>query len=105
MENRGAVKIMARIGRKSTLQWIKEDYRSNPVRFCAEVIGMISNLIASLILMWYSPTPPMFVAYIFFLIATVFLIYGAWSRKSFGFTMMYLVYLGIDGIGFVKTIL
>ena len=59
---------MARIGRKSTLKWIQEDYRSNPVRFCCEVIGMISNLIASLILMWYSPNPPMFLAYIFFLI-------------------------------------
>ena len=47
----------------------------------------------------------MFIAYIFFLIATVFLMYGAFSRKSFGFTAMYLVYLGIDGIGFIKTIL
>ena len=38
---------MARIGRKSTLEWIKEDYKSNPIRFCCELIGMISNLIAS----------------------------------------------------------
>ena len=96
---------MARIGRKSTLQRIKEDYRSNPMRFCFELVGMISNLIASLILMWYSPNPPMFIAYIFFLIATVFLMYGAWSRKSFGFTVMYLVYLCIDGVGFIKTLL
>jgi hypothetical protein len=105
MENRGAIEIMARVGRRKTLEWIKEDYTDNPVRFCAEVIGMISNLIASMILMWYSPNPPMFMAYIFFLVATVFLIYGAWSRRSFGFTLMYLVYLGIDGIGFIKTIL
>tara|TARA_B100000902_G_scaffold187535_1_gene179569 strand:+ start:41 stop:331 length:291 start_codon:yes stop_codon:yes gene_type:complete len=96
---------MARIGRKSTLEWIKEDYKSNPKRFYAEVIGMASNVVAALILMWYSPNPPMFIAYIFFLIATFFLMYGAWSRKSFGFTVMYLVYLGIDGIGFIKTIL
>ena len=96
---------MARIGRKSTLEWIKEDYKNNPVRFCAEVIGMISNLTASMILMWNSQNQPMFIAYIFFLIATVFLIYGAWSRRSFGFTVMYLIYLGIDGIGFVKTLL
>ena len=96
---------MARIGRKSTLKWIQEDYRSNPVRFCCEVIGMISNLIASLIKVISFPNPPMFIAYIFFLIATFFLMYGAWSRKSFGFTVMYLVYLGIDGIGFIKTIL
>ena len=96
---------MARVGRRKTLEWIKEDYRQNPFRFCCEVIGMTSNLTASMILMWNSPNPPMFIAYIFFLIATVFLIYGAWSRKSFGFTVMYLVYLAIDGIGFIKTLL
>jgi hypothetical protein len=96
---------MARVGRRKTLEWIKEDYISNPTRFCCEVVGMISNLIASLILMWYSPNPPMFIAYIFFLFATFFLMYGAFSRKSFGFTVMYLVYLAIDGIGFIKTIL
>tara|TARA_B100002019_G_C21092921_1_gene509549 strand:- start:286 stop:576 length:291 start_codon:yes stop_codon:yes gene_type:complete len=96
---------MARIGRRTTIEWIKEDYTSNPFRFVCEVIGMISNLIASLILMWYSPNPPMFVAYIFFLVATCFLMYGAFSRRSFGFTVMYLVYLAIDGIGFVKTLL
>ena len=96
---------MARIGRKSTLAWIKEDFTSNPFRFYCEVIGMISNLIASLILMWYSPNPPMFIAYIFFLVATCFLMYGPFSRKSFGFTVMYLVYLAIDGIGFIKTLL
>ena len=97
--------FMARVGRRKTLEWIKEDYRSNPKRFCCEVVGMISNLIASLILMWYSPNPPMFIAYIFFLFATFFLMYGAFSRKSFGFTVMYLVYLAIDGIGFIKTLL
>ena len=96
---------MARIGRRKTLEWIRQDYKSNPFRFCCEVIGMLSNLVASLILMWYSPNPPMFIAYIFFLVATCFLMYGAWSRKSFGFTLMYIVYLAIDGIGFVKTLL
>jgi hypothetical protein len=96
---------MARVGRRKTLEWIKADYISNPFRFCCEMIGMVSNLIASLILMWYSPTPPMFIAYIFFLIATCFLMYGAFSRRSFGFTVMYVIYLAIDGVGFVKTLL
>jgi len=58
-----------------------------------------------LILMWYSPNPPMFIAYIFFLVATCFLMYGAFSRISFGFTVLDLVYLAIDGIGFIKTLL
>ena len=96
---------MARAGRKKMLRWIQEDYRSHPVRFCVEVTGMISNLMASIVLMWYSPTPPMFWAYIFFLTASVLLMSAAFSRKSFGFTVMYLGYIIIDLIGFIKTII
>jgi hypothetical protein len=95
---------MARAGRKKVLEWIQEDYRSHPVRFCIEVSGMLANFVASFILMWYSPTPPMFVAYIFFLTASVLLMSAAFSRKSFGFTAMYVGYLVIDFIGFLKTL-
>ena len=96
---------MARIGRKAILKWIIEDYKSKPIRFVTEVSGMIFNLMAALILMWYSPNPPMFWAYIFFLLASVLLMSAAFSRKSFGFTIMYIIYLGIDGIGFLKTLI
>ena len=95
---------MARSGRKEVITWIREDYQSNKVRFVAEVIGMLSNLIASLILMWFSPNPPMFWAYIFFLIAPALLMSAAISRKSFGFPIMYIAYLAIDGVGFIKTL-
>lgn len=96
---------MSRIGRKRTIEWIKEDFRENKKRFMVEVTGMISNLMASLILMWYSPHPPMFWAYLFFILASALLMWAAFSRKSFGFTLMYVIYLGIDGIGFIKTLL
>jgi hypothetical protein len=96
---------MARVGRKRVLQWIKEDYATNPVRFTTEVCGMTLNLMAAIILMWYSPNPPMFWAYIFFILASGLLMVAAFSRKSFGFTFMYIVYLMIDGIGFLKTLL
>jgi hypothetical protein len=96
---------MARAGRKHVLNWIKQDYKTNPMRFISECCGMVSNLIASLILMWFSPNPPMFWAYIFFILASILLLGSALSRKSFGFTAMYIVYLGIDGVGFLKTLL
>lgn len=101
----GLNRCMARIGRKTVLKWIYEDYKSHPVRFTTEVSGMTFNLIAAIILMWYSPNPPMFWAYIFFLLASGLLMTAAFSRKSFGFTLMYIIYLGIDGIGFLKTLL
>ena len=96
---------MARIGRKRVLQWIKEDYNTNPVRFTTEVSGMTLNLMAAIILMWYSPNPPMFWAYIFFILASGLLMVAGFSLNSFGFTFMYIVYLMIDGIGFLKTLL
>jgi hypothetical protein len=71
---------MARIGRKQALSWIAEDFQKNRV-------------------------PPMFWAYIFFLVASALLLWAAYSRRSVGFALMYLVYLGIDGIGFLKTLL
>lgn len=95
---------MARAGRKKVIEWIAEDYRSNPMRFCVEVTGMLANFTASLILMWYSPNPPMFWAYIFFITASILLMSAAFSRKSFGFTFMYLGYIIVDTIGFIKTI-
>lgn len=104
MEDRGEIELMARAGRKKVLDWIKEDYKSHPVRFMIEVLGMIANLIASIILMIYSPTPPMFWAYVFFLTASALLMSAAFSRKSFGFTAMYFTYLIIDLIGFIKTL-
>jgi hypothetical protein len=96
---------MARYNRRKVMEWIQEDYRSHPMRFIAEITGMISNLLASTILMWYSPHPPMFAAYIFFLIASALLMTCALSRKSVGISLMYLLYLGIDGVGFLKTLL
>ena len=97
---------MARYNRKRVImEWVQEDYKSHPVRFIAEIVGMVSNLMASIILMWYSPNPPMFAAYIFFLIASALLMTCALSRKSVGITLMYLLYLGIDGVGFIKTLL
>ena len=96
---------MARIGRKQALAWIAEDFQKNRTRFIVEIVGMCSNLMAALILMWFSPNPPMFWAYIFFLIASALLLWAAYSRRSVGFALMYLVYLGIDGIGFIKTLL
>ena len=91
--------------KNEVLNWIRQDFASNPFRFAMEIVGMISNLIASLILMIYSPNPPMFYAYIFFLIASVLLIASAISRRSTGLSIMYATYLGIDGVGFIKTLI
>ena len=60
-------------------------------RFLCEVVGMISNLIASIILMWYSPNPPMFYAYIFFIIASILLMGAALSEIIWFYTYVHYI--------------
>tara|TARA_R110000823_G_scaffold75450_16_gene172662 strand:+ start:410 stop:709 length:300 start_codon:yes stop_codon:yes gene_type:complete len=88
-----------------TLAWIRQDWKSNPIRFLAEVFGFLFNFIAATLIAITSPNPPMFYAYIFYIMASVLLIFAAYSRKSTGFTVMYVMFLSIDGIGFVNAIL
>lgn len=86
------------------LNWIKEDFNTHPWRFAAESIGMTLNLAAAMTMAVYSPNPPMFEVYIIFLIASIFLISAAISRRSTGFTVLYIGFILIDLVGFFNTL-
>ena len=86
--------------RKAVIGWVREDLGKNPYRFLCEAIGMSTNFAACIWMALTSPTPPMFNIYILFLIATFFLLGCAISRGSTFFTLMYVGFLIIDGIGF-----
>ena len=93
-----------RLLRRTVLNWIKEDFSTHTWRFVAEVLGMGLNLIAAMTMAVYSPNPPMFQVYILFLIASIFLISAAISRRSTGFTVLYIGFIIIDLVGFVNTL-
>ena len=96
---------MDRQTRKVVLEWIHDDFGKNPLRFVCEALGMSTNFAACIWMAMTSPTPPMFEIYILFLIATSFLLGCAVSRGSTFFTMMYVGFLIIDGIGFYNAII
>jgi hypothetical protein len=87
------------------LCFIRNDFKSNKVRFVAEVCAMSSNLFVAILLLITTPHPPMIAAYVGWLTATSLLLVCSYNRRSFGMVTMYAVYILIDGLGLIKTIL
>lgn len=88
----------------STKEFIVRDLKDNPVRFALESIGMFINFTACIIMAMYAPTPPMVTVYLFFLVASVLLLISALTRGSTGFTIMYIGFIIIDGIGLYNSL-
>lgn len=87
------------------LDFVRNDFRSHPLRLIAETLAMSFNISVSILLLITTPHPPMIPAYIGWLSATSLLLGCSIHRGSFGLTTMYIVYIGLDGTGLLRTIL
>lgn len=92
-------------GIASTVEWIKEDYRSNHIRFFLEVVAWIISIGCTIAVAVYAPFPPMFVLYPFFIFQCAIFAWCAWTRNSMGMFANYLLISTIDMIGFIKIML
>lgn len=92
-------------GIASTVEWIKEDYRSNHIRFFLEVVAWIISIGCTIAVAIYAPFPPMFVLYPFFIFQCAIFAWCAWTRNSMGMFANYLLISTIDMIGFIKIML
>jgi hypothetical protein len=88
----------------ATLDFIKKDRDSHPVRYMAEVIGMVLGLGDSVILAMTTPNPPLLLCYIIWEVASVLLVCAAYSRGSLGFTALYAGFFVIDLFGLLRTV-
>jgi hypothetical protein len=86
----------------STVEWIKEDYQSNQIRFFLEAIAWIISIGCTIAVAVYAPYPPMFVLYPFFILQCAIFAYCAWTRNSMGMFANYLLISTIDLIGLIK---
>lgn len=89
-------------GIQASVEWIKEDYRSNHVRFVLEVIAWIMSIGATIGVAVTAPYPPMFVLYPIFITQCGIFAWCAWTRNSMGMFANYLLIVTIDFIGLIK---
>jgi len=87
---------------KSTLKWIKDDYRTNRVRFCIELVAWGISIGCSITMALTVPSPPLLALYPIWIIGCGLYAWAAWTRKSFGMLANYMLLVTIDSVGLIR---
>ena len=89
----------------NTLNWIKNDFHSHPIRFTVELIAWAMSISCSLILAITVPNPPLLILYPLWVGGSALYAWAAWTRRSFGMLANYMLLTTIDTIGLLRMIL
>jgi hypothetical protein len=85
-----------------TLQWIKDDFKSHPVRFAIELLAWATSIGCSITMAVTVPTPPLLVLYPIWIAGCAMYAWASWTRKSFGMLANYILLTSIDTIGLIR---
>jgi len=89
----------------NTLGWIKDDWASNPFRFCVELIAWGISIGCSITMALTVPNPPLLVLYPIWIIGCSLYAWAAYTRKSFGMLANYILLTTIDTVGLLRMVL
>ena len=88
-----------------TLEWIKDDWNSNRVRFAAELLAWAISIGCSITMALTVPTPPLLVLYPVWIAGCAIYAWAAYTRKSFGMLANYILLTAIDTYGLFRMVL
>ena len=86
----------------SIFEWIRDDWKSNKVRFSVEVVAWVISIGCSITMALTVPTPPLLVVYPLWIIGCSMYAWASYTRKSFGMLVNYLLLTAIDTIGLIR---
>lgn len=89
---------------QNTFDWIKEDWRSNRVRFAVEVLAWFISVGCSLTMAITVPNPPLLALYPVWITGCGLYAWAAWTRRSFGMLANYMLLTTIDAVGLIRMI-
>ena len=87
---------------KPTFDWIKDDFKSNRIRFCIELLAWAISIGCSITMASTVPNPPLLALYPIWIAGCALYAWAAWSRQSFGMLANYLLLTTIDTIGLIR---
>ena len=88
-----------------TFDWIRNDYKTNPLRFFVEVLAWAVSIGCSITMAATVPNPPLVVLYPIWIAGCAMYAWAAWTRKSFGMLANYILLVTIDTVGLLRMIL
>ena len=86
----------------NTWSWIKDDFKSNRVRFVIELLAWAISVGCSITMALTVPNPPLLALYPIWITGCALYAWAAWTRKSFGMLANYLLLTTIDFIGLIR---
>jgi hypothetical protein len=89
---------------RSTFEWIKDDWRSNKIRFLVEIIAWGISIGCAIAMALTVPTPPLLILYPIWILGCAMYAWAAWTRRSFGMLANYLLLVTIDSVGLIRMI-
>ena len=85
-------------------KWIKDDYRSNNFRFIVELIAWAISIGCSITMAATVPNPPLTALYPVWISGCCLYAWAAYTRRSFGMILNYMLLVTIDTIGLIRLI-
>ena len=82
--------------------WIKEDWKSNPLRCFLEIFAWFLSIGCSFTMMLTVPNPPFLVLYPLFITQCLIFAWAAWTRKSLGMLANYALLVSIDSVALYR---
>ena len=87
-----------------TFQWIKDDFKTDKLRFCLEVIAWIISVGCSITMAITVPNPPLLALYPVWITGCAIYAWCAYSRNSFGMLANYILLTSIDTFGLIRMV-
>lgn len=88
----------------NTFSWIKDDYRTHPLRFGLELLAWVISIGCSITMALTVPNPPLVMLYPVWIAGCAIYAWAAYTRKSFGMLANYILLTTIDTIGLFRMI-
>jgi hypothetical protein len=85
-----------------TIQWIKDDWRSNHIRFIVELLAWAISIGCAITMALTVPNPPLLALYPVWISGCAMYAWASYTRKSFGMLANYILLTTIDSIGLIR---
>jgi len=85
-------------------KWIREDWKTHPIRFSLEVACWINNLLIAIIFNTTVPNLPFLLLYPMWIGGSLTLAWCCWSRGSVGMLATYMMLVTMDMYGWSKVL-
>jgi len=85
--------------------WIRDDYRTHPVRFSLELLAWAISIGCSITMAVTVPNPPLLMLYPVWIVGCAIYAWAAFTRKSFGMLANYILLVSIDAVGLGRMLL